>query len=69
MREKLVFNVDGFVVEETAPKEHKFYNEAQATGDSKFLSAVRKDHKILNSSLPLDIFVKTYEDRMVVVIS
>ena len=67
VREKLVFNVDGFVVEETAPKEHKFYNEAQTTGDSKFLSAVKRDHKILNSSLPLDIFVKTYEDRMVIV--
>ena len=29
------------------------------------MSAVRKDHKILHSSLPLDIFVKSFEDRMV----
>ena len=33
--------------------------------DPKFMSAVRKDHKILHSSLPLDIFVKSFEDRMV----
>ena len=65
VRQKILFNEHGFTMEESAPEDHKFYNESHSDTDTKFISAVRKDHKILNSSLPMDIFVKTYEDRLV----
>lgn len=51
----------------TAPASHRFISKQfdAAMMPKTFLSAVRKEIKLLHSSLPPGIFVKTYEDRYV----
>lgn len=55
----------GFVVEESAPESHKYSAGDLPVLNAQFMNTVRKDHKILHTSLPLDIFVKSFENRMV----
>ncbi|KAF4514131.1 UNVERIFIED_CONTAM: hypothetical protein B566_EDAN019173 [Ephemera danica] len=57
---------EGFVIEATAPSNHKFVLTMFEPIDFKlFLQTVKKEHKLLNTSLPSGICVKGFEDRMV----
>ncbi|KAF4519954.1 hypothetical protein B566_EDAN005453 [Ephemera danica] len=56
---------EGFVIEATAPSNHKFVLTMFEPIDFKlFLQTVKKEHKLLNTSLPSGICVKGFEDRM-----
>lgn len=54
-----------FEILEQAPDDHFFkkFNSDSTSHSKKFLSHLRKEYKILQSSLPETIFVKAYEDR------
>lgn len=56
----------GFEVLEAAPDSHKFkLTMFQPTDPPHFYRTVRKEMKLLKTSLPLGIWVRGYEDRMV----
>lgn len=56
----------GFQVLEAAPDSHKFkLTMFQPTDPQHFYRTVRKEMKLLNTSLPPGIWVRGYEDRMV----
>lgn len=55
-------SVPVFEVLEQAPSDHFFYS-LRSSSSKKFLSHLRKEYEILQSSLPETIFVKAYEDR------
>lgn len=56
---------DGFQVLEAAPDSHKFkLTMFQPTDPQHFYRTVRKEMKLLNTSLPPGIWVRGYEDRM-----
>ncbi|XP_042893465.1 (E3-independent) E2 ubiquitin-conjugating enzyme-like isoform X2 [Penaeus japonicus] len=56
---------DGFEVLEAAPDSHKFkLTMFQPTDPPHFYRTVRKEMKLLKTSLPLGIWVRGYEDRM-----
>lgn len=53
-----------FVVLENAPSSHKFNLTVCHPLNSQFSRAVRFDHKLLRTSLPPGVWVKTYGDRL-----
>lgn len=56
---------EGFEVLEAAPDSHKFkLTMFQPTDPPHFYRTVRKEMKLLKTSLPLGIWVRGYEDRM-----
>ncbi|XP_045602327.2 (E3-independent) E2 ubiquitin-conjugating enzyme UBE2O isoform X9 [Procambarus clarkii] len=56
---------DGFLVLEAAPDSHKFkLTMFQPTDPPHFYRTVRKEMKLLTTSLPPGIWVRGYEDRM-----
>ncbi|XP_042236826.1 (E3-independent) E2 ubiquitin-conjugating enzyme UBE2O-like isoform X3 [Homarus americanus] len=56
---------DGFLVLEAAPDSHKFkLTMFQPTDPPHFYRTVRKEMKLLKTSLPPGIWVRGYEDRM-----
>ncbi|XP_076068516.1 (E3-independent) E2 ubiquitin-conjugating enzyme UBE2O isoform X2 [Oratosquilla oratoria] len=56
---------DGFLVLEAAPDSHKFkLTMFQPTDPPNFYRTVKKEMKLLSSSLPSGIWVRGYEDRM-----
>lgn len=53
-----------FVVLDNAPTYHKFNLTVCHPSNSQFTRAVRFDHKLLRTSLPAGVWVKTYGDRL-----
>lgn len=53
-----------FVVLENAPTTHKFNLTVCHPSTPQFSRAVRFDHKLLRTSLPTGVWVKTYGDRL-----
>ncbi|XP_074648201.1 (E3-independent) E2 ubiquitin-conjugating enzyme UBE2O-like [Tubulanus polymorphus] len=54
-----------FTILETAPDHHRFKSREHVPNDRKaFFNAVKKEIKLLRSSLPRGIMVKGFEDRM-----
>lgn len=53
-----------FVVLENAPTTHKFNLTVCHPSSPQFSRAVRFDHKLLRTSLPSGVWVKTYGDRL-----
>lgn len=53
-----------FVVLENAPTSHKFNLTVCHPSTPQFSRAVRFDHKLLRTSLPTGVWVKTYGDRL-----
>ncbi|KAG0150227.1 hypothetical protein CROQUDRAFT_668718 [Cronartium quercuum f. sp. fusiforme G11] len=52
-----------FTALETAPSTHHFYSKELATPTRQFLSRLKREYTALESSLPDNIIVRTYEDR------
>jgi len=52
-----------FEILEEAPPDHAFIREALAQPSKSFFGRIQKEFKILQSSLPDSILVRTYEDR------
>jgi len=56
---------EAFLVLPAAPENHKFYSKPVVPTDQRaFASAIRKELKLMASSLPEGIFVRSYDDRM-----
>lgn len=56
---------DSFKMYETAPTSHHFYAHPFSVQiNSRFINAVNKEHKLLSSSLPDGVWVRTFEDRL-----
>ncbi|KIR52646.1 ubiquitin-conjugating enzyme E2 O [Cryptococcus gattii Ru294] len=54
-----------FEMLEQAPRDHRFYNELSSGAAAKsYHSRIQKEHRALQSSLPENILVRTYEDRL-----
>ncbi|KAG4067201.1 hypothetical protein HA402_000192 [Bradysia odoriphaga] len=53
-----------FVVLENAPTSHKFNLTVCHPSSPQFSRAIRFDHKLLRTSLPAGVWVKTYGDRL-----
>lgn len=53
-----------FVVLDNAPATHKYNFAAFHLASQQFTRAVRFDHKLLRTSLPSGVWVKTYGDRL-----
>jgi len=65
IRAKLNFNIDGFNLVDCACASHRFYgNEPKSNDPKSFFSAIKKELRLLRSSLPYGIYVKGFEDRM-----
>ena len=61
-----VYLIAGFSIMDSAPNSHKFkLTMFQPTDPQNFFRTVRKEIKLLRSSLPPGIWVKGFEDRMV----
>ena len=55
---------------DTASLDHKFkLSVFQPTDPKNFIKFLRKEIQLLRSSLPLGIHVKSFEDRMVIIIA
>ncbi|GAA5975270.1 hypothetical protein JCM5350_000217 [Sporobolomyces pararoseus] len=58
-------NWQRFEILEEIPRDHHYSNEsAQEVPSKQFISRVRKEHKVLSSSLPPNILVRGYESRL-----
>ncbi|GFZ47242.1 hypothetical protein JCM24511_04985 [Saitozyma sp. JCM 24511] len=53
-----------FEMLEEAPEDHRFFKEPAAAPSKAFNTRLQKEHRALMSSLPENILVRTYEDRM-----
>ncbi|OXB36236.1 ubiquitin-conjugating enzyme E2 O [Cryptococcus neoformans] len=54
-----------FEMLEQAPRDHHFYNELSSGAAARsYHSRIQKEHRALQSSLPENILVRTYEDRL-----
>ncbi|CAH8666110.1 unnamed protein product [Schistosoma rodhaini] len=53
-----------FIMEPTAPYNHRFYKSNQKTLPKTFHKALRRDISLLSTILPNDIIVKGFEDRI-----
>ncbi|XP_070580497.1 (E3-independent) E2 ubiquitin-conjugating enzyme UBE2O-like [Ptychodera flava] len=63
--EDVLVNSSGFCMLESVPESHKFRLHPCTPDDpKKFASTIRKELKLLHSSLPAGILVKGFEDRM-----
>lgn len=63
---QLSVNGEGFEVKPAVESEHKFRLGMSAPPDAVFIKTVQKELTLLRSSLPPGIWVKGYEDRMVI---
>jgi ubiquitin-conjugating enzyme E2 O len=52
-----------FDILSAAPQDHAFYNSAPAQHSKSFLARLTREYRVLASSLPESIIVRTYEDR------
>ncbi|ELU16979.1 hypothetical protein CAPTEDRAFT_224111 [Capitella teleta] len=65
VRAKLQLNFDGFQMIEEVPDGHNFKKTThEARSSSQFLTSIRKELKLLKTSLPQGISVRGFEDRM-----
>ncbi|KAK4055618.1 hypothetical protein OIV83_000164 [Microbotryomycetes sp. JL201] len=52
-----------FIMLEEAPKDHHYAKEPILAPSKSYMARVRKEHKVLATSLPPNILVRAYEDR------
>lgn len=52
------------ILEDTPPEDHHFIRSAQGEASQQRLRRIQKEHKILGSSLPPGILVRTWESRL-----
>lgn len=64
---QLSINGEGFEVKPAVESEHKFRLGMSAPPDAVFIKTVQKELTLLRNSLPPGIWVKGYEDRMVII--
>ena len=55
-----------FDVLEKAPTSHKFYSKQPQRMLKPFLNSRKRDLKLFAKSCPVGVFVRAYEDRMVI---
>ncbi|KAF3917392.1 hypothetical protein ABW21_db0204681 [Orbilia brochopaga] len=52
------------ILDQEVPPDHAYVGQPAAEQSTAFLRRINKEHKILQSSLPDDIFVRTWESRL-----
>ncbi|KAK6346941.1 hypothetical protein TWF696_007037 [Orbilia brochopaga] len=52
------------ILDQPVPSDHAFVGQPAVEQSTAFLRRINKEHKILQSSLPDDIFVRTWESRL-----